>query len=83
MDSICVKVVEGIHEIFPESEGIRFATDSILGELPDWDSMAAVNLQSYLQQQFNIEVPLELLAEETTLEELAAFLKNPVRSEAV
>jgi len=83
MDAFLVRIIEGIHEIFPETEGMDFTLNSTLGDLPDWDSMAAVNLQTYLQQQMEVEVPLELLSDETTLEELAAFLKDPVSSETV
>lgn len=83
MDSIFKQIIDGIREVFPESAAIDFTLDSTLGRLPEWDSMAAVNLQSYLQQQFNTQVPLELLTDETTLEEVTAFLTNPVGSEAV
>ena len=82
MDIICEQVIEGIHEILPESEGIELAPESILGELPEWDSMVAVNLQTYLREHLGIEVPLELLADETTIEEIAAYLRSPVGSEA-
>ena len=53
-----------------------------LGELPEWDSMAAVNLQTILLQRFEIEVPLELLADQTMLQEIMDFLQNPVSTEA-
>jgi acyl carrier protein len=53
-----------------------------LGELPEWDSMAAVNLQTSILQQYQIEVPLELLGDQTTVEEVIEFLQNPVPSEA-
>lgn len=46
MEQIYNQLIEGLHEVFPESEDLTFAPDSILGDLPDWDSMAAVNLQS-------------------------------------
>lgn len=77
------QIIAGLHEIFPESEQMDLTPDSVLGDLPDWDSMAAVNLQTWLFQAFNIEVPLELLADETGLAEITAFLENPVSSEAV
>ena len=83
MDAIYVQIIDGLYEVFPDAQGIELTAASVLGELPDWDSMAAVNLQSYLQQHFDIEVPLELLADETSLEEVAAYLKNPVNSESV
>lgn len=72
------RIIEGIREIFPEAEDIAFTPESVLGELPDWDSMAAVNLQTYLQEQFTVELPLELLSDETKLEDIVGFLENPV-----
>ena len=83
MDSFLEQIIEGLREVFPEAEGMTFTSESILGEVPDWDSMAAVNLQTYLQQRFEIEVPLEFLADETTLDEVVTFIKNPVSQESV
>lgn len=83
MDAFLQKIIEGLQEVFPEAEGMTFTSKSVLAEVPDWDSMAAVNLQTYLQQKFEIEVPLELLADETTLDDLVNFIKHPVSQENV
>ncbi len=77
------QIISGLHEIFPECEQMHLSSETVLGELPEWDSMAAVNLQTWLFQEFNIEVPLELLADETSLSEITDFMENPVGSEAV
>lgn len=77
------QIMNCLLEVFPEADGMDFSPASVLGELPEWDSMAAVNLQTALQQQFGNEVPLELLSDETTLEELAAFLNTVDSKEAV
>lgn len=74
--------IEGIREVFPDCGGMAVSTQTQLGELPEWDSMAAVNLQTFLLQQFGVEVPLELLADQTSLQELMEFLENPIPSEA-
>jgi acyl carrier protein len=76
------RIIEGLKEVFPECGEMTLASETQLGELPDWDSMAAVNLQTFLQQQFEMEVPLELLGDQTTVEELLAFMHNPILSEA-
>jgi acyl carrier protein len=62
---------------------MMLSMETQLGELPEWDSMAAVNWQTFLLQQFEVDVPLELLADETSLQELLSFLENPPSSEAV
>lgn len=83
MDAFLKQIIEGLQEVFPEAEDMTFTSESILAEVPDWDSMAAVNLQTYLQQKFEIEVPLEFLADETTLDDVVNFFKNPVSHENV
>ena len=82
MESIQTRIIDGLCEIFTETENLSLTADTVLGELPDWDSMAAVNLQTFLHQEFNIEVPLELLADETAIHEIAAFVQNPVPNQA-
>lgn len=81
-ESIVERIIEGLRDIFPEAEQGAYGAETTLGEMPVWDSMAAVNLQTYLLQQFDIEVPLELLSDETTLKEIVAYLKSPIASEA-
>lgn len=83
MEGSSEQIISGLHEIFPGCEQMGLSSETVLGELPEWDSMAAVNLQTWLFQKFNIEVPLELLADETSLREITDFLENPVGSEAV
>ena len=71
-------LIKGLHEVFPECETMPLSSDTLLGDLPDWDSMAAVNFQTYLQQQFDLEVPIELLADSTSLQEVLDFIADPV-----
>jgi acyl carrier protein len=71
-----------LHDVFPECSGMTISHETQLGELPEWDSMAAVNLQTAMLQQFEIEAPLELLADQTTVQEVVDFLRNPVPSVA-
>jgi len=75
------RIIENLREVFPECSEMILSMDTQLGELPEWDSMAAVNLQTTLLQQFEVEVPLELLADQTKLQEIMEFLQNPVPSE--
>ena len=80
-DNAIQKIIRGLLELFPQVGKDTVRAETALGEMPEWDSMAGVNLQTYLLQQFNIEVPLELLSDDTTLNEIAAFLINPIPSE--
>ena len=76
MDAQLLIIIEGVREIFPDAAQMALTPQSTLGELPDWDSMAAVNLQTYLQTQFKIELPLELLSDETRLEEIVDYIRS-------
>lgn len=81
MEVSSARIIEGLNEIFPESESMAITLKTILGELPDWDSMAAVSFQTFLNKEFEIDVPIELLADETSLEEVIVFIKNPAGGE--
>lgn len=81
MPKTCDHIIQGLRETFPEAEALVFTEESLLGDLPEWDSMAAVNLQTYLQEQFQIEIPLEFLVDETSIKEISAFLENTVGNE--
>lgn len=76
------RLIDILHEVFPECGEMTMSHETQLGELPDWDSMAAVNLQTSILQQFQIEVPLELLGDQATIQEVIEYLRNPVPSEA-
>lgn len=71
-------IIEGLQQVFPECKQMDLSIETLLGDLPEWDSMAAVNFQTYLQQQFELEVPIELLADSTSLQEVMEFIANPV-----
>lgn len=83
MEVSSAQIAKGLKDIFPECEGMALTEETPLGELPEWDSMAAVNLQTFLHQQYQVEVPLELLADETTLQDIMTFLVHPVSSDEV
>lgn len=77
MEVSVAKIFQGLEELFPECRASDLSLETVLGDMPEWDSMAAVNLQTLLLQQYDVEVPLELLADETSLQDVIAFLENP------
>ena len=77
MEVSAAKIFKGIEEIFPECQAEDLSLETILGDMPEWDSMAAVNLQTLLLQEYEVEVPLELLADETSLQEVISYLRDP------
>lgn len=68
---------EGIEELFPEAEEMDINPETALQEIPDWDSMSSVNLQSFLEQTFDISVAQEILADDLTIGELIDMIENP------
>ena len=61
---------EGLQDIFPGMPDITLNTNSQLDEIPDWDSMASVNFQMFLQDRFGIVVPNDYLTGERTIGEI-------------
>ena len=74
MDKLIDIIRRGILEIFPEAGDMAIEANTRLGDIPEWDSMNAVNLQTYLEKRYPVSVPLELLTEDTTVEELMRFV---------
>lgn len=80
MDELLEKISEGIRELFPEIGKLNISLETRLGDIPEYDSMAAVNLQSFLQDAFHMSIPLDLLNEDTTLDDLIAFIQDPKKA---
>ncbi|MCX7816703.1 MAG: acyl carrier protein [Syntrophales bacterium] len=77
MDAVIKKIIEGIREIFLELGDQPLTAETRLGDIPGFDSMAAVNLQTFLEETFKVSVFLEILNEETTIEEVALYITDP------
>ena len=82
MYDILNKIKSGILDIFPEVGNLPLVAETNLGQIPDFDSMAAVNLQTFLDDIFPLKVPLDMLNEELTLGELAIYISRFVKKKA-
>lgn len=71
------KIIQGIFDIFPDLDGMEFDGETVLGKIPDWDSMAAVNLQVFIEENFRIQLPLDLLNENAKLSEVVVYIDDP------
>jgi acyl carrier protein len=80
MNEIMEKIKQGILDLFPEIGKVPITPEMCLGEIPDYDSMAAVNLQTFLEENFPLKVSLDMLAAEMTLGELVAYVARYVKS---
>jgi len=71
------KLKTGIEDLFPEAEGLALTGETRLGDIPDFDSMAAVNLQTFIEENFKVAIPLDLLGEDTTMKDIVDLIENP------
>ena len=84
MNDVWQKMKEVLVDNLFEIGNLLITRETRLGEIPDWDSMAAVNLQILLHDTFHVDLPLDLLHEETTFSELITLMEHPeMLSEAV
>ncbi len=74
-EGIVAKITEGLNEVFPESEGMEVNDETLLDEIPYWDSMASVNLQIFLETAFVCSVPAELLSAETPIGDIVEHIQ--------
>ncbi|HAJ27802.1 MAG TPA: acyl carrier protein [Syntrophus sp. (in: bacteria)] len=71
------KLKLGIEDLFPEVGSIAVTGETRLGDIPDFDSMAAVNLQTFIEENFKVAIPLDLLGEDTTLKDIVNYIEDP------
>lgn len=74
--NIALKIERGLHEIFPELNGKSVDADTLLGEIPEWDSMAAVNLMVFIEEAFAVEMPEDFLNSETSIGEIVNLIRG-------
>lgn len=70
------KLGDCIKEIFPEAADLQISGDTVLDDIPGWDSMAAVNLQTSLTEAFGVNVPEEMLSGETSVDEILSQIES-------
>lgn len=78
MQEFWEKLKAVLMEDFLEAGDLTAVTEKTkLGEIPNWDSMAAVNLQILINETFHIDLPLDLLPDEATFADLIGFIRSP------
>lgn len=70
------KLADCIREVFPEAGAMQIDQETILGDVPGWDSMAAVNFQIQVEEAFGVAVPLEMLSDETSIDDVLTQIHN-------
>jgi len=80
MNEILEKIKYGILDLFPEIGKVPITPEMCLGTIPNYDSMAAVNLQTFLEENFPLKVSMDMLAAEMPLGELVAYIGRYVKN---
>ena len=68
--SACIK------ELFPDAADVIIGSETLLDDIPGWDSMSAVTLQTYLATAFGVTIPEEMLSSETSVGEIVEHIRN-------
>lgn len=71
-----MKIKEGIQDVFPEALNLEINEAMVLESIPGWDSMAAVNLQIYLENAFGVAIPGEMLTGDTRIEDILEHVQG-------
>jgi acyl carrier protein len=71
-----MKIKEGIQDVFPEALNLELNEAMVLESIPGWDSMAAVNLQIYLENAFGVAIPGEMLTGDTRIEDILEHIQG-------
>ena len=78
MPDILKKLTAAIEDLFPDLGALIIIGETRLGDIPDFDSMAAVNLQTFIETTFKITLSLDLLGEDATIAEIIDYIAHPV-----
>jgi acyl carrier protein len=74
MEPILYRIRDGIPEIFPAAFGFEIIPDTVLSDIPEWDSMSSVNFKVFLEETFQVKIPDDLLEGESTILEIINFI---------
>jgi len=76
MLEVLATIREGIPELFPGAMGFEIVPDTLLNDIPEWDSMTSVNFKVFLEETFGITIPDDLLEGGSTIGEVIAFIRR-------
>ena len=76
MLEVLATIREGIPELFPGAMGFEIVPDTLLNDIPEWDSMTSVNFKVFLEETFGVSIPDDLLEGGSTIAEVIAFIRR-------
>ena len=76
MLEVLATIREGIPELFPGASGFKIEPDTLLNDIPEWDSMTSVNFKVFLEETFGVSIPDDLLEGGSTIGEVISFIRR-------
>ncbi len=76
MMEMFTKIQSGIPELFPGALGFDVAPETLLGDIPEWDSMSSVNFKVFLEETFGVKIPDDLLEGESSIADVIQFIRT-------
>ena len=76
MSEVLAVIREGIPQLFPDALGFRVEPDTLLSDIPEWDSMSSVNFKVFLEETFGVNIPDDLLEGGSTIGEVITFIRR-------
>jgi acyl carrier protein len=73
---VLATIREGIPELFPGALGFNIEPDTLLNDIPEWDSMTSVNFKVFLEETFGVSIPDDLLEGGSTIGEVISFIRR-------
>jgi acyl carrier protein len=73
---VLATIREGIPELFPAALGFHIESDTLLNDIPEWDSMTSVNFKVFLEETFGVTIPDDLLEGGCTIGEVISFIRR-------
>lgn len=78
MKEMILKLKEAIAEIFPEIVTMEITPDTLLEQIPDWDSMTAINLLVFLNEHYDLDLKQDSLTDDTSFGEILEQIEERV-----
>jgi len=76
ISEVLATIREGIPELFPGAVGFEINPETLLNDIPEWDSMTSVNFKVFLEESFGIVIPDDLLEGGCTIGEVITFIRR-------
>lgn len=78
MKEIISRLTRGLTELFPDLSPAAITPETVMGEIPDWDSMSAINLQVFLNDHFGTAIEQDFLNDDTSIRDIIDRIRETV-----